>query len=684
MTKLAILPLCVLSALTQANEADIEKITVTGSFRETTLEQLSASATIINQNRLASRQPEHLDSVLSIAPNVNFASGASRGRFIQIRGIGERSQFVEPYNPSVSLMIDDFDFAGLGASGLLFDTQQVEVFRGPQATVFGTGALAGAVKIQSTTPGKQAASYLELRGATKNSYRLEAAHGDQLSHSLAYRGAILHNQSDGFVENTFLQRKDTNNIDETAARLGLLWTLSDTSSIEFNYRWYDIDNGYDAFSLDNNRQSLADEPGFDRQQTHALSLNMETAFTPGTLNIIVTHASHNIGYGYDEDWTYTGFHPWGYTSSDVYIREFETQTAEWRFTSNDNAKLFNNTTDWVIGARFKGQEEDLVRYYTYSDFDFASNFAPTTVALYGETQTQLSDKLSLTVGMRVENYDFEYSDNQGMNQGSDQTMIGGKVALSYDLGGSYLYSSISRGFKGPGINPDQRVSQQKRFFEEEYNWNYELGLKGTFLSPDVMARIALFYMERKNTQVSDSDVQLREDGTADFIAIIDNADLGTNQGVEVELTWAATDNWEIQGSVGYLDATFEGFTRADGTEIEKQDQAQAPDFTANLISSWWINDTWRWNIDVDVKDEYRFSDGHEVTAPFTALVNTEIVYQREIYQISAWVKNVFDREYYVRGFGGFSNDPRDFYEFEEPYYQLGDGRQVGVTFRYQF
>ncbi|MEI8648791.1 hypothetical protein P4S73_14335 [Paraglaciecola sp. Hal342] len=40
---------------------------------------------------------------------------------------------------------------------------------------------------------------------------------------------------------------------------------------------------------------------------------------------------------------------------------------------------------------------------------------------------------------------------------------------------------------------------------------------------------------------------------------------------------------------------------------------------------------------------------------------------------------MFDRTYYVRGFGGFNNDPREGYVTPEPYYQLGDGRQVGIS-----
>ncbi|WP_334027212.1 TonB-dependent receptor [Alteromonas sp. P256] len=663
---------------------DIEKVVVTGNFRQTTLAQLSASATILNQERLRSRQPSHVDSILNIIPNVNFAAGASRGRFIQIRGIGERSQFAEPINPSVSFIVDEFDFSGLAASGIIFDTKQLEVYRGPQATLYGTGALAGAVKLSSNETGSEAPDYVEARIGNKDSYRVEAATGDDINTNWGYRVALVHNRSDGFVENTFLNRDDTNNIDETALRFAVDGNVADNSTLALAYRWYDIDNGYDAFSLDNDNRTLSDEPGFDEHQTHAVSARSTTTTGAGDLILIATHASHNIAYGYDEDWTFTGFHPFGYTSFDAYYRDVETQTGEIRFVSSRDAALFNGVTDWTVGAFYKQTEENLLRQYTYLDSDYASEFAPTTTALYLETETRLRDDLTLVAGIRAENYDFDFADNRGLTRDNDTNMLGGKVALQYTLGKHFYYASISRGYKGPGFNPDNRVNDDQRFFDEEYNVNYELGFKGPLLTPDLTARAAVFYMDRTDTQVSDFDVITREDGTAGFIDIIDNADLGTNKGAELELSWLVSDVWQLSASAGYLSATFEGYTLADGTQVNEQRQAQAPKWTGNLYSEYALTDNVTWRVDIDYKDEYRFSDGHNVTSPSTTLVNSELVVNHGNWQTSVWIQNAFDREYYTRGFGGFSNDPRDEYAFEEPYYQLGNGRQFGVTAKYEF
>ena len=67
-----------------------------------------------------------------------------------------------------------------------------------------------------------------------------------------YRVAAGKTLSDGFINNTTLDRKDTNNIDELTSRLKLRYLAADNLTIDFTALHLDIDNGYDAFSLDEN------------------------------------------------------------------------------------------------------------------------------------------------------------------------------------------------------------------------------------------------------------------------------------------------------------------------------------------------------------------------------------------------------------------------------------------------
>ena len=84
----------------------IEEIIVSAEFRDSELLALANSVTVINKTSIKKNGAQHLENLLGLVPNVNYSSGASRGRFFQIRGIGERSQFVSPINPSIGLIID--------------------------------------------------------------------------------------------------------------------------------------------------------------------------------------------------------------------------------------------------------------------------------------------------------------------------------------------------------------------------------------------------------------------------------------------------------------------------------------------------------------------------------------------------------------------------------------------------
>jgi len=198
---------------------DVEVINVFGDYSQLSLDQIAQSATIISAEAVQQRHVNHIDGLLNMAPNVNFTSGASRGKYIQIRGIGERSKFGEPLNPSVGLVLDGMDVSGLGGIATLLDVAQVEILRGPQATVFGTSGLAGVVNIVSNGPTDTPSGTFSVKAATQNTFAVNGAYGLRLDNGLGLRAAVAKNTSDGFVKNAHLGRDDTSNIDETSLRL---------------------------------------------------------------------------------------------------------------------------------------------------------------------------------------------------------------------------------------------------------------------------------------------------------------------------------------------------------------------------------------------------------------------------------------------------------------------------------
>jgi len=675
--------------------SDVEVITVTSDFRQQNLLKTPASLSVLTDIEIKQRNAQHLEELAAISPNVNFASGSQRARYYQIRGIGERSQFQEPINPSVGMIIDGVDFTGIGSIANLFDVQQAEIFRGPQGTRFGANALAGMINITTNAPTDEFEGALKVDAGNYHSYGLGLALSGPASNTVNYRLAANKYQSDGFIENTYLNKSDTNNRDETSLRGKLSIQASKNLAIDLSAFYFDFDNGYDAFSLDNTRETLSDQPGVDQQETSALAAKFTyQGFENFTLVTLLSHADAELAYGYDEDWAYVGisdpeiienpdFAYWEYSSTDYYFREKSTQTIELRALSNSASRLFNNTTDWVAGIYFKQDDEDLQRQYTYLDSDFTSTFNTQSTAVYGQLDSQLNTKWSLTTGLRIEQRSADYINSDDFNDNIDDTMVGGKLVLSYQQNDDTLwYGSINRGYKAGGANTNGSLPGDLRTFEPEYLLNFELGYKVSLLDDAAFIRSAVFYMDRTDVQVKSSKTVVRDDGSSEFISYLGNAATGSNMGIEVEANWQVNELFELYGSLGLLDTEFNDFINAEGESLSGREQAHAPNYQFNVGVNIQPNEYWLINLSIDGKDEFYFSDSHNKKSESVALVNTSVSYLNDNYQVKLWARNLTDENYANRGFY-FGNDPRDGYTAKQ-YTQLSEPLVFGVTLDYQF
>ncbi|MFT7131270.1 MAG: iron complex outermembrane receptor protein, partial [Gammaproteobacteria bacterium] len=305
---LSALTLIFTTTVVAENLKPIDEIVVRADFRPATLQATVGSLTVITEELIRARAGQHIEDILNVAPNVNFASGSSRARFFQIRGIGERSQFSQPINPSVGFMIDEVDFSGIGTAATLFDVEQVEVLRGPQGTRYGANALAGVISLHTNRPTNETTGYIEATTGNYNTYSLGVvANTPLVENRLFARIALQRHQSDGYIDNNFLDRSDTNNRDELTSRIKLRWLASDDLAVDVSLFHFDINNGYDAFSLDNNRNTLSDEPGDDKQETNAFSIEVNYGLNDAAnLVSIVAYADSQLEYSYDEDWSYEG------------------------------------------------------------------------------------------------------------------------------------------------------------------------------------------------------------------------------------------------------------------------------------------------------------------------------------------------------------------------------------------
>lgn len=703
----AALVLAACSSLSVANDTAIEEVVVTGEFRDTPLLKLPTSVSVVDEEALRLRQAKSLEDVLNLAPNVNFSSGASRGRYIQIRGIGERSQFSQPVNASVGVIVDGIDFTGISTGVTTLDTQQVEVFRGPQGTLYGANALAGLIYVKGNSVGDSFEGSIETTQGNYNRQDSKIVISTPLSSVVGWRLAVGQTRSDGYIDNVYLDRDDTNNIDEFSVRNLLSFTVNDNVTLDLTSYYVEVDNGYDTFSLDNNRTTFSDEPGEDTQETsaHALKLVVDS-WDFAQLESTLSYADSELAYGFDEDWSYNGLCDddgpcifGDYSSTDNYTRDNKNTTLDTRLVSKNTDGL-----DWVTGIYYREQDVSLLREYTF-DSDYNSDFETTNVAIYGETSLPLNDKLHLDIGLRVETREAQFSDSSGLIQDERDNFIGGKLALNYQyLDNAMAYALLSRGYKAGGVNTENSIDDSDRIFDTETMWNWELGHKASWLDNRLQSQVAIFYQQRNDIQAKQSlDINANNiNEEPQFVEFLDNADAGYNYGVEAELTWQVLENITLQGSLGLLETGYDNFincSHVDRIEIDEvgydadnvenncvdmsnRDQAHAPKFQYTVSSTIDFLQHFSVYAQIEGKDAFYFSESHNEKSDAYTLLNFRLSYIRNDVELALWANNVTDQDVETRGFF-FGNDPRDGYT-DKTYTQLAAPRTVGVTASYSF
>jgi outer membrane receptor protein involved in Fe transport len=566
----------------------------------------------------------------------------------------------------------------------MLDVEQVEVLRGPQGTRYGANALAGLINVKTHDPEGQFAASLKLGAADYNTQAITAVVTGPVTESVSARLAVGSHRSDGYYENSFLRTKRNNSQDEQSIRGKLSAEMSASWQLDLSLSHVDIDNGYDAFTLDNSRTTLSDEPGQDQQESLALAIESSWQLDSFDLKLIVGLADSDMEYGYDEDWTFAGIHPDGYMSRDNYIRDRKTQSLEFRFLSNDSSRLFSDSTDWLFGVYTLNSSESLTREYTFLASNFRSDYDFDTAAVFFQLDSSLSEKLTLETGLRVERRDTIYRDSELLGFSPTETLWGGRVAAKYLLNSNTMaYASIARGYKAGGFNTDGTLDADLREFGEEFLVEYEMGIKSNLLENKLHLKAALFHDDRHEQQVKSSTGRIRANGSTEFVDFIGNAAEGTNNGVEFEAVWTPSEQLGLTASLGLLDATFDSFVNSENQDLSGRDQAHAPGYMAHLAADYNLG-AWSLSVSLDAKDEFYFSDSHNVQSDPYELLNMNLSYSGEQWSLSFWGRNLTNQDYAVRGFffGEFGNDPRKGYA-PEPYVQYGEPRMVGVSYEVQ-
>jgi len=703
----------------------LDEIVVTATLRNMPASELPASVTVLDATTLRDAGRSNFEDVLGLIPNLNWAGDTSLPRYFQLRGIGELQQYQGAPNPSVGFLIDDIDFSGLGTAGTLYDIDQIDVLRGPQATRYGANALAGLIYFRSAEPTDGFYSRVDLEGGDDGT-RAEGAvvSGPIESLDSSFRLAVQHYYTNGYYHDVYLNRDDTDAQDEYTYRAKWLFKPSDQLSIELTALDIDIDNGYDAFTIDNSRNTESDQPGVDSQHSTGVSLHTHYLFGDGVgLTAIGTYARSIIKYSYDGDWGNPVL--WApvatvYQYSEIQNRDRTTKTLELRLGTEANhgfgwlAGIYGNELEESLGDLSLGDYQPLGTPVDpaadQSDDVIESTYRARNLAVYGELDGDLRPDLRWSLGLRAERWSANYAGTTtyflGTNTGYGNAPVtptailsvtpavlnpvnhlwGGHASLIDSLDGDdSVYATVSRGYKSGGFNLSQGLLPNQLSFNPETDVNLETGYKAVLFDRRLTVNADIFYLFRHDAQIITS-FQSDPDNPDDFIYYTGNATSGRNYGLESDWAWRATERVTLGGSLGLLQTHFENFVQQGPTGANllavSRDLPDAPHWQGA------VNATYRdpigafARVDVTGMGGYYFDlPPNETTSKPYGLVNGKIGWETARWSAYLSGRNLLDKRYPVRGFY-FGDVPPNFNN--QVYIQLGDPRTWAASVTVKF
>jgi iron complex outermembrane receptor protein len=676
----------------RADDSTLGEVVVTAELRDRALANLPASATVLDAHTLETAGVQHFQDVLGLVPNLNWSAGTSRPRYFQLRGIGELEQWQGAPNPSVGFLIDGIDFSGVGMPATLSDVERIEVLRGPQGTAYGANALAGLIAINThaaeRTPEADA-------NVTLGDYHTRGANGvlggPIGDGETAWRLVAGNYRSDGFRRDVYLHRDDTNGYDESNIRFKLRARPAQNLRVDFTAMWVDLDNGYDAFSIDNSRISLADKPGQDTQLARALAARVDYGGAQ-TFDVVsrTSFGQSRSVYSFDGDW---GNNPaWGIYAPYDYFERFDRE----RKTVSEDLRLVSRASadrgapwSWLAGAYLLRTDEDVRQRDVWHDAGrldvdgdtlVTSNYRANNLAMYGELEFRIGAATVLSAGARGERRSTDYRDSNGLAFSPDETMFGGSLSLRHVFGERRsVYATLARGYKAGGFNIGADVPAERRSYESELLHSFELGLRASSADDSLSGDVALFYMRRQNQQVPTGE-QLEPGNPLSFVLYTDNAARGENYGVEGTLRWRLIPAvlLDLRGAI--LETQYLGYQFGD-RNLDGREQAHAPQYQFDVGTEYRGPAGFFARIDFAGLDDFYFDASHDERAPARVLTHLKAGFSGNRWRAEVWVRNVFDRYYAQRGFR-FGDEPPDF--IPTRYVQAGDPRQAGLTVAYTF
>jgi iron complex outermembrane receptor protein len=714
--------LAALIATAPAVAQQLEEVVVTAQYREQNIQDVPIAVTAIGAQQIEAAGIFDATTIAMNVPGMAYAEFSPGQAIISMRGITSVDDGAGLDN-SVALFLDGVYIGRqAGIQFDMFDLERIEVLKGPQGTLFGRNAVGGAISVITTRPQNEFGGKAQATVGNEGILRYQGLLTGGFTDSLSGKIVVNHRSHDGFTRNTLLN-KDVQDEDYLSFRGQLLWETDAMEWLASADVWDDdradmgrapIANGnFDyvgtATDLGAGRPGTAASPtdGYTKREGSGLSLQGDIEFGGGALTSITGFRSVEtdwempsvgapLGGGYDLD---NGV--FGADVVDDIDEEIDTFTQEFRWTSSTDGNI-----DFVTGAYFLIEDtdrEEQFRIDTNSvatgQFTVGNEYTrteneTTSYALYGQGNWHINDAWTLTFGGRWTRDERDYTAS-AVNCALDEAEraaagfpnfapcegVGGSLSIiaevfkvstsnswtdfspmasvQFQPNDNIMYfGTVSTGYKSGGFAGSQGVaSAATNPVNPEDVINYEAGFKGDFLNDTLRLNASIFFMDYTDLQVvrfgpvpgsAFGTFQTTNIGSADI------------SGLEVDYTWAATENFSLSGYYAYLDTEISGLTLNTATgpqDFSGLPLRQSPEHSYSIIGNYAMDTSYgAWNLRAsynyidDQFNDYPTLDETVIEAAKLLDASVSWTSPEGMYTVLLWGKNLTDERYVTHSY----------------------------------
>ena len=572
-----------------SGSAAVEQVIVTAERRATDLQKTAIAISAFGPQVLADRKVDNIRDLAGQIPNLSISrvTISHTTQTSALRGVGEADPIQEPV---LAVYVDDVYVPRQIGSMIEFnDLERIEVLRGPQGTLYGRNSSAGALRIITRDPGEDFRAKAEVGLGSYGAVDVRAlVEGPIVEGKLAGSLSYIHHKRDGVTFDPTLNH-DVNRIDLDAYRAKLRWTPTEKLDVLFTLnalrdrsdtRSY-IPVRQPGGGFDKRRSYSEVEPTQDLDQISG-SIRVQYALNDNLkIKSITAYGGFNLNpVNYDNDGEAALIQKNLIHYNDQYVTQ-EVQL------NGDYGRLTFTSGLFYLHERFFVERDGYSRRnaqgtdptVTPGNYNFARAHNVTNTdayALFGEATYAVTDRFSLTGGLRWTNEEKEFTfDNKVLNLAGQ--VIGQSIAGRADKTWSAItpkltaqyqwtpdvsqYVSYSKGFKSGGFdNRATRLDLATLPFAPEDVTTFEAGLKTQAFDRRLRANLAAFYNDYQDLQVSFYD-------PAYVGSRRGNAGQAHTYGVELETEARPTERVGLNFNVGWLYAVYDDYKGAGGAGV---------------------------------------------------------------------------------------------------------------------